>query len=115
MNQSALIDSKVSLDAEDVFNDVDEMIERQLELYVEHNDPNRTMARFYAMHISYSLFGEPCLFRQWGRIGTSGQDKLEHFEHEADAIRTFLDVVKKKQARGYTPRKGESCNVVKAF
>ncbi|WP_285541328.1 WGR domain-containing protein [Brucella sp. NBRC 12950] len=66
------------------------------------------------MHISYSLFGEPCLFRQWGRIGTSGQCKLQHFEHEADAIRTFRDVARKRYAHGYKPRNEESWSCMEA-
>jgi len=40
------------------------MIAQQFHLYVERTDPNKNMARYYAKHISYSLFGEPCLTRQ---------------------------------------------------
>ncbi|MEL4073564.1 WGR domain-containing protein, partial [Ochrobactrum sp. GPK 3] len=43
------------------------MIAQQFHLYVERTDPDKNMARYYSIHISYSLFGEPCLTRQWGR------------------------------------------------
>ncbi|MBA8822449.1 WGR domain-containing protein [Ochrobactrum sp. P6BS-III] len=104
MNRSERIDSKLSLDGRDGFSDLFDMIAQQFHLYVERTDPNKNMARYYAMHISYSLFGEPCLTRQWGRIGTSGQVKLQHFQQETEAIKMFLTVARKKQVRGYRPR-----------
>ncbi|MEL4072718.1 WGR domain-containing protein [Ochrobactrum sp. GPK 3] len=81
------------------------MIAQQFHLYVERIDPNKNIARYYAMHISYSLFGEPCLTRQWGRIGASGQVKLQHFEHETEAVQLFLTLARKKQMRGYKSRR----------
>ena len=104
MNRSERIDSKLSLDGRDGFSDLFDMIAQQFHLYVERTDPNKNMARYYAMHISYSLFGEPCLTREWGRIGSVGQVKLQHFQQEAEAIKMFLTVARKKQARGYRPR-----------
>ncbi|WP_371836238.1 WGR domain-containing protein [Ochrobactrum sp. Q0168] len=50
--------------------------------------------------MSYSLFGEPCLTRQWGRIGTTGQIRLQHFEHETEAVEMFLILARKKKMRG---------------
>ncbi|MHC5232979.1 WGR domain-containing protein [Brucella sp. LJL56] len=88
----ALIDSKLSLDRWGDYGELLGMIAQQFHIYVERTDPSKNMARYYAMHISYSLFGEPCLTREWGRIGTSGQVKLPHFEREADAVRMFLNL-----------------------
>lgn len=70
-------------------------------LYAERLDPEKNMARFYAMEISSSLFGQTCLARRWGRIGSMGQAKLHHFEREKDAIERFLDIARRKRARGY--------------
>jgi predicted DNA-binding WGR domain protein len=59
------------------------------------------MARFYAMSIEPNLFGEACLTRRWGRIGTSGQVKTHQFDKEQDAVNLFLDLLKQKRHRGY--------------
>lgn len=56
------------------------------------------MARHYAMHM---LFGELCLTRQWGQTGITGHIKLQHFEHETEAVRMFLTAAEKKQMWGY--------------
>ncbi|WP_345483425.1 WGR domain-containing protein [Shinella granuli] len=57
----------------------------------------RRYARFYAISIEPTLFGEACLMRRWGRIGTRGQLKLHHFEQEKDAVELFLDLVRQKR------------------
>ncbi|QRG10307.1 WGR domain-containing protein (plasmid) [Xanthobacter dioxanivorans] len=36
-------------------------------------DPSRNMARFYMLTVQPSLFGEWCLVREWGRIGSPGR------------------------------------------
>ncbi|MFB8343436.1 WGR domain-containing protein [Brucella cytisi] len=51
------------------------------------------------------MFGEPCLTRQWGRIGTTGQIMLQHFEHETDAVQMFLTLARKKKMWGYRSRR----------
>lgn len=104
MNRWVLIDSELSLDRLNEFSNFRSMNTQQYQFYVERTDPDKNMARYYAMHISYSLFGEPYLTRQWGRIGTTGQVKLRHFEHEADAVRMFQTVAQNKQKRGYRSR-----------
>ncbi|WP_461511464.1 WGR domain-containing protein [Rhizobium leguminosarum] len=70
-------------------------------LYIERADPAKNMARYYAIEIGQTLFGEPCLTRRWGRIGRRGQEKHHVFEREEEAVRLFLDLVKQKRARGY--------------
>ena len=50
------------------------MIAQRYRLYFERKDPGRNMARFYAMSIEETLFGQICLTRSWGRIGTSRTD-----------------------------------------
>jgi len=46
MNQSELIDSKLSLDGRDGFSDLSGMIAQQFHIYVERSDPNKNMARY---------------------------------------------------------------------
>lgn len=103
MNQSAGIDSKLSLDEILSIGDSHAMFCQPYHLYVERTDANRNMARFYALSIDRTLFGEPCLTRRWGRIGRKGQSMVHHFEHEEEAVALFLDVLKQKRVRGYRP------------
>ena len=77
------------------------MIAQPYHLYVERTNAEKNMARFYAMSIEPTLFGEACLMRRWGRIGTRGQLKVHHFEQEKDAVELFLDLVRQKRHRGY--------------
>ena len=77
------------------------MLAQPYRLYIERTDANKNMARFYALSIEPTLFGTPCLTRRWGRIGSSGQAKVHHFEREAEAVSFFLDLLRRKRARGY--------------
>ena len=40
-------------------------------VYLRRIDPERHMARFYALAVDRDLFGQVLLMRQWGRIGMS--------------------------------------------
>lgn len=80
------------------------MIAQPYHIYVERTEPARNMARYYAMEISATLFGEACLTRTWGRIGRRGQSKKQHFEREDEAVGLFLELVRQKRKRGYRPR-----------
>ncbi|AVC46227.1 WGR domain protein (plasmid) [Rhizobium leguminosarum bv. viciae] len=104
MNQSHVIDSNVSLDVAVPFDDDANMTVQPYHLYIERADPAKNMARYYAIEIGQTLFGEPCLTRRWGRIGRRGQEKHHVFEREEEAVRLFLDLVKQKRARGYRPK-----------
>lgn len=78
------------------------MITQRYQHYVERMDAARNMARFYAMSIEADLFGETCLTRRWGRIGTRGQTMVNRFDREKDAVVLFLDLIVQKRSRGYT-------------
>ena len=104
MNQEASIDSQVSLDVQDALGDSGVMIAQPYRLYVERTDAAQNMARYYAMAIEPTLFGDCCLTRRWGRIGTAGQEKVHHFEREEEAVRLFLDLLRVRRARGYRPK-----------
>jgi predicted DNA-binding WGR domain protein len=80
------------------------MIAQQYQLYIERRDPRRNMARFYALSIEETLFGQARLVRRWGRIGTIGRVVQHSFDDEGDAVQLFLELLRAKRNRGYRPR-----------
>lgn len=104
MNRWFRTDSKLLLDEECWIGESVGMLKQPYHIYTERTDQTKNMARFYAMEISMTLFGEPCLIRRWGRIGASGQSMVHHFENEQDAVQLFLHITRHKKARGYRPR-----------
>ncbi len=94
----------MSLDVAAPCDDHAYMISQPYQLYVERSDPAKNMARYYAMEIEPTMFGEACLTRRWGRIGKRGQEKKNVFEREEEAVRLFLELVKQKRGRGYRPK-----------
>lgn len=84
-------------------------------LYVERTQPAINMARFYALSIEPSLFGTISLVRRWGRIGTTGQEKIHLFEDETEAVTLFLHVARQKRQRGYIPRQAASGRLLPAY
>ncbi len=80
------------------------MIVQPYHLYVERIELEKNMARFYALAVQPTLFGEVSLVRCWGRIGTRGQQKVHIFDEEKHAIGLFLELLLKKRKRGYRPK-----------
>ncbi|WP_109366706.1 WGR domain-containing protein [Ochrobactrum soli] len=64
-------------------------------------DPERNMARFYHLRIERDLFGLWVLHRNWGRIGTFGQTKVQSFADRSDAEKHFDKMMRLKVRRGY--------------
>lgn len=64
-------------------------------------DPVRNMARFYAMSIAPTLFGEVSLVRNWGRIGKRGQIRLETLGTAREARMAMANLHRIKGRRGY--------------
>lgn len=81
------------------------MIAQPYQLYVERRDPRRNMARFYALSIEETLFGQARLVRRWGRIGTAGRTVQHSFDNEGEAVSLFLELLRAKRMRGYQPRR----------
>jgi predicted DNA-binding WGR domain protein len=102
MNQSGMTDSNLSLDVGRLARESGLMVTQPYQLYIERTDPSKNMARFYAMSIEPTLFGETCLTRRWGRIGADGQKQVHHFACEQDAVLLFLNLVRQKRSRGYS-------------
>lgn len=64
-------------------------------------DPTCNMARFYALALAPTLFGETALVRTWGRIGCRGRTTTETFAEAAAAERAFQSLAARKTRRGY--------------
>ncbi|MDQ1199257.1 WGR domain-containing protein [Agrobacterium sp. SORGH_AS 787] len=73
------------------------MIAQPYHLYVERIAPEKNMARFYALAVQPTLFGEVSLVRAWGRIGTRGQQIVHLFDNEHDAVTLFLNLLREKR------------------
>ncbi len=61
------------------------------------------MRRFYRVSMQPGLFGDCCLIREWGRIGTRGHNMEEWFESEREADETGTEIIGQKQRRGVLP------------
>lgn len=64
-------------------------------------DNTQNMARFYIVMVEPSLFGEWMVLRQWGRIGSRGQQRVELVEGLLAAQRRAQEIVAVKRRRGY--------------
>lgn len=70
-------------------------------MHLERHQPDKNMARYYAMDIMPSLFGDWLLYRTWGRIGSRGQERTDWFATRIEA-ETARDVLfRQKQRKGY--------------
>jgi predicted DNA-binding WGR domain protein len=75
-------------------------------LVLDRRDPGANMARFYVLSIEASLFGDVALIREWGRIGTAGQRKIELHSSEGSAMKALEVWLHRKQRWGYVARSG---------
>ncbi len=71
-------------------------------VYLTRIDHGRNMARFYAMAVQPTLFGECSLVREWGRIGQAGQTRADLFPTEAEAVTALHALEAAKVRRGYS-------------
>ncbi len=70
-------------------------------IHLTHVDPDQNMARFYAMSVQPTLFGEATVFRNWGRIGTRGQSMMVTFAGTIEAAAAVTKLERQKLRRGY--------------
>lgn len=71
---------------------------------LEKINPGRRQKRFYLLQVTQTLFGEWCLIREWGRIGTSGgQRRIAYHTTEDAALKALADIKAAKLRRGYAP------------
>jgi predicted DNA-binding WGR domain protein len=70
-------------------------------LVPHRTDPEQGVRRFYSLMIERDLFGTVRLVRNWGRIGTNGQELVEIFADELEAGEALETVARAKRRRGY--------------
>jgi predicted DNA-binding WGR domain protein len=70
-------------------------------VYLTRRDPSRNLARFYRLFIAPNLWGEWTLFREWGRIGSSGTVKADPYPNAGAALLALQALVRAKKKRGY--------------
>jgi predicted DNA-binding WGR domain protein len=70
-------------------------------LVLHRNDPEQGIRRFYSLMIERDLFGTIRLVRNWGRIGTTGQELVEIHPDEIEAGRALEALAQLKRRRGY--------------
>jgi predicted DNA-binding WGR domain protein len=70
-------------------------------LVLHRIDPEQGIRRFYSLMIERDLFGTVRLVRNWGRIGTQGQELVEVFPNEEAAGLALEVVARAKRRRGY--------------
>lgn len=72
-----------------------------ISLVLYRHDAKRNMARFYALALEPTLFGNIALIRRWGRIGTHGRQKIELFAEPKSAEVALARLRYSKLQRGY--------------
>ena len=70
-------------------------------LVLHRIDPEQRVRRFYSLMIERDLFGSVRLVRNWGRIGTNGQELVEVFACEIEAGQALEALAAAKRRRGY--------------
>lgn len=70
-------------------------------LHFRRYDASRNMARFYCLSVERTLFGDAALVREWGRIGTRGQRRLDLYADGAEAEAAYAKLAAAKMRRGY--------------
>jgi predicted DNA-binding WGR domain protein len=103
VNRSGPIDSKLSLDRAGHLRDRPGMENHRDAYFARRIDAARNMARYYALTLQPTLFGDTALVRNWGRIGTKGQQKVELYPNAAEARSAFRTLCRRKAAKGYQP------------
>ncbi|WP_262267274.1 MULTISPECIES: WGR domain-containing protein [Microvirga] len=75
-------------------------IKHHLVLY--RRDPEQGRARFFSLMIERDLFGTIRLVRNWGAVGSKGQEKVDIYPEEAQATRALELWADAQRRKGYT-------------
>jgi predicted DNA-binding WGR domain protein len=70
-------------------------------LVLHRIDSEQGIRRFYSLMIERDLFGTVRLVRNWGRIGSQGQEQVEIHADEIEAGQALEAVARAKRRRGY--------------
>ncbi len=71
------------------------------DIHLRRVDPARNMRSFYVISLQPTLFGGTSVVRNWGRIGTQGQVKVETFDDAKEAAAAYVRLEHCKRRRGY--------------
>ena len=71
------------------------------EVFLKKIDAENNKCRFYHLSICIDIFGDACLVRRWGRIGTYGHVKTEWHKNPGHAHDALLKIDRTKRKRGY--------------
>lgn len=72
---------------------------------LEKINPAERQMRFYVMNVTQTLFGEWCLIREWGRIGSAGGQRMVDYTGTKEEAETALGKLSvQKCRRGYHRR-----------
>ena len=70
-------------------------------LVLHRIDPEQGIRHFYSLMIERDLLGTVRLVRNWGRIGTTGQELVEIHADEIEAGRALEALAQLKRRRGH--------------
>jgi predicted DNA-binding WGR domain protein len=75
-------------------------IRHHLVLY--RRDPKQGRGRLFSLMIERDLFGTIRLVRNWGLVGSKGQEQAEIFSSEAEAAQALETWAPAQRHKGYT-------------
>jgi predicted DNA-binding WGR domain protein len=67
---------------------------------------SKRMHRFYRLDVQPDLFGQWCVVREWGRIGSAGQIRVVPYPTEGEARAAVGHQHRFKERRGYSELRG---------
>lgn len=74
-------------------------------VWLEKINSEERQYRFYVMNITQTLFGEWCLIREWGRIGSAGGQRMVDYKDTKKEAEVALAILAaQKCRRGYHQR-----------
>jgi predicted DNA-binding WGR domain protein len=73
-------------------------------IILHRTDPARNMRRFYRLDVQPDLFGQWCVIREWGRIGSAGQERTVSYATADEAHEALARQQRGKERRGYSAR-----------
>lgn len=65
-------------------------------------DPSCNMRRYYSLSVQPDLFGNACLVREWGRIGTRVRIRIDRHLDEGSAVTALVRLSATRKRRGYS-------------
>ena len=76
----------------------------EMQLILERIDPTKNVARYYGLSVEATFFARNTFVRRWGRIGSTGRQRLEFFDNRDSAGLALETWLARKRKRGYELR-----------